>query len=288
MAKAKPTQAQIENTYAYQHYLDRFTLLALSMFEWINLPETVDPRFLELTLFGKGYAVFFEDEEMGFLCLPCTIGTPLSVYNIPLERDAYANNGYRNHLTEKNSVLIYNNYLHTDSQLGVMEYARRIANIERTIDTNVNGQKTPVLITCKDNQKLTLKNVILQAMGNEPVIYGYKNLDSDSLNVLKLDVPYIADKLNSLKKEYYNECLTYLGISNVNEQKKERLLTDEVERNQGGINAQKFTRLDSRKEACEQINKMFGLDMDVKYRITPEERDRLLNEFNEEDGEVYE
>lgn len=281
--KNKPTEAQIKNSRTYQHYLDRFTLLGISMFEWKNLPSSVDPRFLELTLFGKGFAVFFKDEVMGYLCLPCTIGTPLNVYNIPTERVAYANNGYQNYLNETNSVLIYNNYLRTNSQLGVEEYAYRIANIERTIDINVNGQKTPIIITCKENQRLTLKNIILQALGNEPVIYGYKNIDTDSLNVLKLDIPYNSDKLNQLKKEYYNECLTYLGISNVNEQKKERLLTDEVERNQGGINAQKFTRLDARKDACKQINEMFGLNIDVEYRTSPEEVEEQYQKL--EDGE---
>ena len=58
----------------------------------------------------------------------------------------------------------------------------------------------------------------------------------------------------------------FSDISNVNIVKKERLITDEVIRNQGGTVASRYSRLNSRKQACEQINKMFGLNIDVEYR----------------------
>ena len=84
------------------------------MFEWRNLPDTVDPRFLELTLFANGMAVFFKDED-DYLALQCVISGPLDVYRIPTRRRAYAVNGFNRELDNKNSVIIYNNMLHKNS-----------------------------------------------------------------------------------------------------------------------------------------------------------------------------
>ena len=56
------------------------------------------------------------------------------------------------------------------------------------------------------------------------------------------------------------------GFSNINIQKKERLITDEVTRNQGGTIASRYSRLESRRDACKKINAMFGLDIWCDYR----------------------
>lgn len=254
------------NNRTYQQYYNRLTELALSMFEWKNLPDTVDPRFLEMCLFGKGMAVFFKDEVIGYLGLTCTIGGQLDVYRIPIKRRAYATNGYQKELDQTNSVIIFNNYLHTNSMLDVEMFAKRLYNLDRIIDVNVNAVKTPVLISCEEKQRLTMKNIYMKYEGNEPFIFGNNGLDPNALKVFKTDAPYLADRLYELKTQYWNEALTYLGISNINTQKKERMITDEVTRNQGGTVASRYSRLEMRKLACKQINDMFGLSIDVEYR----------------------
>lgn len=249
------------NNASFMEYYNRLTELSISMFKWTNVPETIDIRFLELILFGDGMSVFFKDEDIGFLALRCMIGGHLNLYNIPDDRRAYAANGYHMELDESNSVIIFNNKLHTNSVLTVENFARRLWNLDRTIDVNCNAQKTPVLISCDETQRLTLKNVYMQYEGNQPVIYADKNLNPNSLKVLSTQAPYVADKLYQLKTQIWNEALTYLGISNVNMTKKERLISDEVIRNQGGVIANRNSRLKERQSACEQINRMFGLDM---------------------------
>lgn len=276
------------NNASYIQYYDRLTELSISMFEWRNLPDTVDPRFLELTLFANGMAVFFKDEVEDFLALQCAISGPLNVYRIPIRRRAYAVNGYNRELDDKNSIIIYNNMLHKNSMLDVRMFARELYNLDRAISVNANAQKTPILIRCDENQRLTLENLYMDYDGNKPVIYGDKGLNPNALSVLKTDAPYVADKLYTLKTQKWNEALTYLGISNVNITKRERLITDEVTRNQGGTIASRYSRLQSRRMACEQINKMFGLNVQCDYRedfqelvgteesdtINPEERDK--------------
>lgn len=259
-------QSARRNNATYLQYYMHLTELAMSMFEWKNLPPTVDARFLELTLFEDGQIVFFKDEELGYLCLQCAVNGGFNVYRIPTNRRAYAVNGYQKNLTENDSVIIYNNFLHTNSMLDVRNFAERLYNIDRAIDVNINAQKTPILIKCDEQQRLTMLNTYQQYDGNQPVIFGDKALNTNAFQVLNTGAPLVADKLYVLKTQLWNECLTYLGISNINVQKKERLITDEVTRNQGGTIASRYSRLEARRQACEQINRMFGLNISCDYR----------------------
>lgn len=265
------------NNGTYGFYLSRLMELAMSMFEWKNVPASIDTRFLELTLFSDGQAVFFKDEEMDkFLALQCIINGKLDVYRVPINRRAFAVNGYQRNLTNKDSVIIYNNFLRTNSYQMCVLYAKKLYNLDRIIDVNANAQKTPVLITVDETQRLTALNAYKEWDGNQPVIYGDKALDPNMLRVLKTDAPYVSDKIYQLKIQYWNEALTYLGISNLNVQKKERLIADEVVRSQGGTIASRYSRLEARREACRKINAMFGLNIDVDYR----------EDFREADDEI--
>ena len=276
------------NNRTYLQYYNRLLELAINMYEWKNLPNTVDERFLELTLFSDGMAVFFRDDILGELCLQCMIGGELDVYRIPIDRTAYATNGYQMRLNNQNSVIIFNNYTHTNSMLDVEMYARRLYEIERTIDVNVKAQKTPIIVRATENQRLTMKNLYMQYDGNEPFIFGDNNLDMDAIKVLPTNAPYVADKLNILKRQIWNEALTYLGIENSNTEKKERLVSDEVNSNLGGVAAQRFCRLNARRKAADQINKMFGLNIEVDFREEVKEMFRNDNDTEEKEVTDYE
>jgi hypothetical protein len=239
---------------------------AINMFEWRNLPPTVDERFLELTLYEKGYCLYFNDEVVGNLALTCTIGGMLDVYRIPTERRAFAVNGYNKICTSQDSVLIFNNYLHTPTILTIELFARRLYEIERTIDVNVKAQKTPTLVLASEQQRLTMKNLYMQYDGNEPFIFGDKDMEFDGIKCLKTDAPYVADKLQVLKHQIWNEALTFCGIENSNQDKKERLVADEVGSNYGNIEAQRNVMLNARRQAADKINRMFGTNIEVGFR----------------------
>ena len=263
----------VRNNQTYLHYYDRLAELSMSMFEWKDVPDSIDVRFLELTLFERGSAVYFNDEVLGNLALPCATMGMFNVYHIPMKRKAFASNGYYRELDDKDSVIIYNNYLHKNSIQAVEYFAWRLYRIQSIIDVNVNAQKTPVLVRASEQQKLTMENLYMKYDGNEPFIFGDKNLDLNNLSVLKTDAPYISDKLYTLKTQTWNEALTYLGISNTNTQKKERMVSEEVTRNLGGVIASRYSRLESRREAVDKINKMFDTNISVDYRIDFREAD---------------
>lgn len=220
-----------------------------------------------MVLFTDGHAVFFKDDELGdYLALQCLINGKLNVYRIPINRRAFAVNGYQKKLTDKDSVIIFNNMLHTNSWLDVKMFAKRLYNLDRIIDVNANAQKTPILIKGNEQQRLTLTNLYKEYDGNAPVIFADKSLDMNALQVLSTQAPYVADKIYQLKTQIWNEALTYLGISNVSFQKRERMVSDEVTRSQGGTVASRYSRLNARRQACEQINKMFGLNIECDFR----------------------
>lgn len=255
------------NNLTYMQYLNRLTELSVSMFEWKNLPPTVDARYLELHLFETGSMVYFDDDVIGNLCLDCLPSGRLDVYGNPVLRRAYSGyNNYQKLLKESNSVIIWNNYLHTNSILEVKMFARRLYNLDRIIDVNANAQKTPVLIQGTEQQRLTLKNLYKEFDGNSPFIFGDKNLDLNSLKCLQTGAPYVCDKLYNLKQMYWNEALTYLGINNSGAQKRERMLAIESSQAQGGTISSRYSRLQSRREAVEKINAMFGTNIEVNYR----------------------
>lgn len=269
MGKLKQKQfwesASMNNT-QFLLYYNRLVELAICMFEWKNLPDTIDPRYLELCLFSEGKAVWFKDDDIGYLALRCAISGGFDVYRVPINRRAYAINGYNKELTIKNSVIIWNNYLRTNTMPMVETYAKRLYNLDRVIDVNANAQKTPLFIRCDEGQLLTMKNMYMQYDGNMPVIFADKNTSTTPIQVLSTNAPYLADRIQTLKMQLWNEALTFLGISNTNTMKKERLISDEIQRNEGGTLANRYSRLIARQEAADKINKMFGLNISVDFR----------------------
>lgn len=261
-------ESLLMNNATYIQYFNRLMELSVSMFEWKNLPSTCDVRYLELALFMNGSAVFFQDDVLeDYVALDVTCSGRLDVYGNPVLRRAYSKyNNYQKLLKGSNSVIIWNNYLRTNSVLDIEMFAKRLYNLDRIIDINANAQKTPILIKCDETQRLTMLNVYKEYDGNSPVIFGDKALNSNGLEVLSTGAPYVADKIYQLKTQIWNEALTYLGISNINVQKKERLITDEVTRNQGGTIASRYSRLECRREAVRKINEMFDLNIEVNYR----------------------
>ena len=265
-SKRQAISSAILNNEIYLHYYNLLRGIAISSFDWEGVPETIDKRFIETILFEQGFGLFSFDSDLNdYVFTKAIINGPLNIYNIPVQRIAYANNGYHKSKDENNSVIIYNNVNHTPCDLSIRQFAYKLYDADQTITVNINAQKTPVLITGNENQMLSLRNVYSQYIGNQPVLFTDKNFDINGVRVLKTDAPFIADRVKLLKTDIFNECLTFLGIPNVSFQKNAHLLKDEVNREMGGVFVQRETRLKMREEACKQINSMFGLNLSVKF-----------------------
>jgi hypothetical protein len=258
---------------SYIKYRDQLMMLGMAMFKWNfdKVPKdkkgNLNQRFIEWQLYFKGAAVFFEDKDLGgFVCAPVVLGGKFDDNDVPTDRKAYFKNGYHKSLDKSNSVVIYNDYLRKPSCYTVNHYAKALADLENSIDVNCKAQKTPVLIQCDENERLSLEQVYNQYEGNKPVIYGSKDLLQNPVKAISTGAPFVADKIYQIKTQRWNEALTYLGISNVSYQKKERLVSDEVIRNMGGTIASRYTRLEMRRQAMEEVKEMFGIDIEVSYQ----------------------
>lgn len=266
MSKSKKFRwrsAELNNATFYD-YLRRLKELALNVFKWENLPDSVNVEYLERQFYEKGYAIFFYDKVLGYLALSGSFDK-LDVYGEPIAYQAIGANGFVANLKNDDAVIMWNNYLHSPTFITIELFARRLYEIERTIDVNVKAQKTPVLILASEQQRLTMQNLYMKYDGNEPFIFGNKNLDLEDIKTLDTKAPYVADKLEVLKHSIWNEALTFLGIENSNQDKRERLVADEVASNYGNVEAQRNIFLNARQIAADKINQMFGLDIKVSF-----------------------
>lgn len=269
MVKEFDVTADINNS-TYTDYYKRLQLLALSMFKWENLPETMNARFLEECLYYWGQAAFCYDDKLGLINLKCTPSSYLNIYNESDQYRCYSNGYDEMYKLNENMVFVRNNYLRVPTDFTIQLFAYRLYECERTMDVNVKAQKTPVIILCDDEERLSMQNIYQKYDGNIPVIYGSKNIDLKDFTVLKTDSPFITDKLIDYKKNVWNEALAFLGINNVAHEKRERLIKDEVNANNEQIELSAQTMLSTRQEACEKFNKMFDKNISVRLRTYEE------------------
>lgn len=265
------------NSATYDDYLKRLEKIALSVFEWVNLPDSMNQRWIERCLYFKGSAALLKDKNYGFINTGAVGGGYINIYGIPTKvncfsmgysemRDVYMGLEKGQDQSSK-AVLVMNNWDRVPTCATIELFALRLSKIQRAIDLNIDAQKTPVLILTDDKQRLTLKNMYEQYDGNAPAIYGDKNIITpDALKVLKTDAPYVVDKLTDAKRDIWNEALTFLGISNLSDEKKERLIQAEANSNNEVINLNLESYLAPRKFAAKQFNEIFGTDIDVKVR----------------------
>lgn len=270
-------KAKAINNRTYTDFYYRLMLLARSVFEWKNLPNGINERWVERFLYYHGCCMFYHDETLGYVFAKTAPFDSLNEYDEPTSlMPVFANYRGKKPVESfkqgKNCVLVRNNDIMLPTAPTIELFAMRLTDIQRAIDININAMKTPVLITGTEKQKLSLKKTYEQWNGFEPVIYGDKALDTTDIKALKVDAPVYFDKLQIQKNAFWNECMTFLGINNANMDKRERLVDDEVQANNEQIGLSASVMLKARKSACEQINEIFKTNIDVCIRESVREQ----------------
>ena len=274
------------NDYTLIDYLSRFEKVARSIFEWINLPPSMNAEFLEKSLYFNGMATLLKDKNYGFINTNCCSNGDVNIYGLPTDFQC-TSFGYdenrklytglipteeeREIKDYEECILVQNNWDRIPTSSTMQLFALRLYEAERSIDVNIKAQKTPVLLLVDESQRLTMQNLYNQYNGNQPFIFGDKNqLSSDSIKSINTLAPFVADKLTDYKKEIWNEALTFLGINNIMVDKKERLVTDEANSNNELINLNLQSYLAPRQLACKQFNEKFGFtgtDKEINVRV---------------------
>lgn len=309
--------AMLLNSRTYVDYLERMKKIAMSMFEWVNLPESMNSRYLEMCLYYKGQAALLYDENYGYINTQAADSGYINIYGLPTKincfsysyndtRDLYVPDATGQEKTDE-CILVMNTYERIPTCASVELFALRLAEAQRTADININAMRTPVLIRTDKNQELSLRNLYAQYEGNTPVIFADRmQLNPDDIKVFKTDAPFIANDIMQYKVQIWNEFLTTLGVSNLDE-KRERLITSEIDSNNELVNLNLQSFLSPRKKACQEFNDKYGLTgekaIDVKVRsdlyniikqaesITDDYRDLLRSDKTitegDDDGTLY-
>lgn len=245
---------------------DYYKMLALNMFTWENLPQTMNSRYIENALYENGLCLVNDDDNMSLISVPCNFGGDMNVNG---ESTEVITSGYNyvktiNYINNKDCVLIRNNDLAKATRDYIANYAERMLEVEMCIRANINQQKFPWFINATEKTKKSLEIIFEKVENFEPFILANKEigLGDNVLEVLTMPTPYVADKLNEYKYELEREILTFLSLNN-NFEKKERLLTDEINSNNDFISTNAMLMYKNRLQACKEINKKFGLNVKV-------------------------
>ena len=290
----KFTDSMIVNDNTYYDYLNRFKRIALSMFDWVNLPKSMDARYLELCLYYNGQAALIKDKKYGFINTKAAANGYVNIYGLPTKINCFSysyqsvrtlyNGLDPNSKDEEEAILVMNNWDRLPTAGSMELFAWRLYNAQRTCDVNLNAQRTPLIVAVDEKQRLMMENLYNQYNGNQPFIFGdKKQLSGQEIKAINTQAPFIIDKISDYKKEIWNEALTYLGINNVARDKKERLTENESNENNELVNLNLFAMLEPRREACRKFNEKFGLtgtDKEISVRV----RSDLYNIIKQEES----
>ena len=257
---------QLSNWRTYQMYLREMLTLAENVFEFENLPDFIDVAFLNKKLLRDGSIAFFKDEYLGVIALPYTVMGTLDIYQRPQKIMAIAPNGsYRRELNPDDYIIMYDNNGRYPLFLDITQYAERIALDTRTIDINILQQRTPRFWKTSSDKERSIRDIINNVDGLENTVLTYEDINLDDIQLILQPAPYVADKIDIQKEKLWNEFLRLIGIANMNFQKKERNIKDEVLASQGGTIASRYSRFEPRQKAIKLINEKFGTNINVRY-----------------------
>ena len=253
----RDAQTGVENTFM-KWYFDIQQLYS-SVFAYTGMPLIVDMAQVEQWLMYRGSVAFFIDELIGPLILPYTTQGSLNQYGNPTTIRAYGMNGYQIYLNPDQYVIIYDNNMKISNINALRQYAIRLSQTDKVIDVNIAAQRTPVLLTAQNEGQLnSLKLAYRKMATGQPVIAEIGNTVNAGVNALNTGAPMVFNELQNYKLNLLSEVLTFCGIPNRGDPKRERLITTEVSAINGHVVHERNNRLQTRQRAIDEINFKFG------------------------------
>ena len=262
----------------------KFASNAVASYRVEGLPKEIDSRWLALKLFELGSVAFFYDSDADeYACMQYSCLGTYDCYGNPTKIHVWNPwTGYQRELNKGEFVIIWDNMLRTNMYNAYIELAYRLWRIDGTIDTNCVAQKTPVIVQCSENERLTFKNLLAEVDADNPYLTVGDNLSLKGIKALKLDAPLIAPELMEVQQTLYNRGNALLGITSVIVQKKERMVKSEVDTANADALANRRSRTMARDYASEQIKERFGIDVTWVFD-EGDEPDKETDEGNREE-----
>lgn len=247
----------------YSMFRQQIITIAMTRFQWVNLPRGCDERYLEWTLLTQGMAtIAFPTKQPGvFYSTQCVTQSPPNVYDDFTKWNSIGNGGWKFPVTGSNGVIVWDNNLRVPLLPWIDVYAKELADIMRTQQINRLHVKTPVIITGPQEKRVDMNNLYKAIAQGEPAIIGTDGLSSVDVNVMNTGVAYLGSELNEALQNTWNSVYRMLGIPNI-PFKAERQIEDEVTSQTMPSQIMSLGSLEARRRACDKLNNRFGKYLD--------------------------
>lgn len=278
VSQHSPSTVHTKNT-ELQRFFARYLLQkAMSVYKW-DLPETWDRDYFLYVLYGIGYIAVINTDKYGVIPQQCG----LEGYNIFYQpKRALVTNPLLRGLrrldigTQCTLIKLQPDYGSVMDLVGF--YADMMALTAETAGVNlVNSRLSYVFFGKNKNTAESQKKLFDRVASGEPATFVDTALyDVQSGNPSWIPFQqnvgqnYIAgDALADLRK-WEMMFDTDVGIPNANTDKKERLISDEVNANNVEVTSKADLWLDQLQKSFAQTSKMFGIKLGVEWRNKPQ------------------
>lgn len=252
-------QSASANQRTYLYYVDIITKMALSRFRWINLPETCDERYLEMTLVTQGIAsiAFPRKMEGTFLSLQCAQQGQPNMYDRPIRWLAIGQNGSRYSCDAKNGVVVFDNETRYPLMAGIQLYANELTHLRLTRRMNRMHQQIPFILTGPQERRQDMVNLFKQVAGGEPAILATDDIQQIGYEAMSTGVEFIGEQLAVDEQNIWSRIYTMLGLTNTT-MKQERMTEDEIRAQKAPSELVLESCLIERRKAARELNDRFG------------------------------
>ena len=268
----QPANQNILNTQTGRFFQRYLLKKALSVFKW-TLPEWWDENYFLYVLYCRGYAAIFDSGKFGVIPQECGLQGYNVFYRPTNVIIANPLLDIKNREIGKDAVLMQ---LQPD-YMGVLDlcghYAEKMALASSAINQNLwNTKISIVFFAGNDAEQQSIKKAYDRMSDGDPMVVVHKNLRDENGNlkyeVFNRDVKssYVISDLISDLRKIEAEFDTRIGVPNANTDKRERLITDEVNANNVETHILCDMWMDSIQDGIQKVKDMFGLDIKCEWR----------------------
>lgn len=252
----------------FNYFFQMIVNYYLNRYVYRNLPEEIPPIMIERALLFEGNALFIKESDM-FGVTSVSLGGNLDIYGIPENRYAYTCTYFNKMYNKDNSVIIWARPLSIPEILPITVHCESLTNLRVSRDINIIQQRTPCFVAGEQSAKVDSNNLIQKFLRGIPFIKinkaSLRNQTIPTFEPIQLGIQPIFDKLDDAIERELAQCLAEGGIYMTTNTKRERLTSDENFQNSGLIESSRKNGLDCRRRAVNQINKLFGLNIEVEF-----------------------
>ena len=271
------------NEVAKYNYACRILRFMISMFDYENLPQTLDKRFLETYLHSYGSVVIGKINDELY-CVPPNLCGDIDAYNMGTMAFGVCPIGEIRGVRDKDVVLGWNNSTRTPT-FDIYNNADLLANLDLSIRTNIRNSRKHIIPVAKDNkQKMAIDSAIknIEQGKSETILSDNLLSDIDGKGIDVINLTDIKDStmlqyLFHAKDDVIRQLYTHYGQAIQGTGKMAQQTEKEIDGTTSTSFIEPLNMLEERKTMCDSINKIFGTNISVEFsKAWQNEYDRYM------------